>query len=243
MPISVKTTTNEAPDERARARTLLGAALGFRDCPPAVLDQLVAHGQLRRLRSGEFCVRRGDPVQHLWMVVSGLLEGSVFRSDGQRHLTGLIMPGSFHGLMSAVDGRVASHDMSARERSTVLAIPVELIRELRAREPSLVLAFERQIVFRARIVGERLMADAGMELLMRVASMLCNLAELYGESAGPAVKLAVKLSQSDLADWLGMSRQRVNFALKQLEADGLIVLHYSKLTITDLPRLKACASG
>ncbi|MBP8308126.1 MAG: winged helix-turn-helix domain-containing protein [Burkholderiaceae bacterium] len=45
--------------------------------------------------------------------------------------------------------------------------------------------------------------------------------------------LEMKISQADLGDWLGVSRQRANFAVQKLRADGLITLGYSNITIID----------
>jgi hypothetical protein len=96
-------------------------------------------------------------------------------------------------------------------------------------------------VFRARLLFQRLTADPGVPLDVRTAEMLGSLASLYGRPAGSGVELAVKLSQFDLADWLGMSRQRVNFAFKSLEDAGLIQLRYSAISIIDLAALEARA--
>lgn len=237
MTASVKTSTkpeDSGQSLRRQARALAGRALGFRDCPAAVLDELVALGLLRTVSRGSYLVRRGDPHQHAWLVVSGLLEGSTLHANGHRHLLGLVLPGDFVSLMGAVDEEPHSHDLGARVDSVVLGLPGPQLRALRQREPSVVLACERQIIYRNRLMYERLAADPGIALEGRVARMLCLLAQLYGQVADNRVTFEVRLSQADLADWLGLSRQRVNFALKALEAEGLIDLHYSTLVILDL---------
>ena len=246
METSVKTETkiSEALKEmRAKARALLDSVLGFRDCPAAVLDELAEQGELRHIAKGEFIQHQGDPTTHVIMVVTGLLEGSLVRQEGQRHLFGLVPPGGFAGLMAVVDGRPVTHGLSAREPSVLMMFPLEFLHALRLREPSLVLACERQIVSRARLVTERLSVDPGVHLEARVASMLCMLAGLHGQREEQGITFAVKFSQMDLADWLGLSRQRVNFALKQLESDRLVRLEYSKLTILDPEGLHQRARG
>lgn len=246
MPVSVKSTTKPAPSAqtlRALARQLAGQALGFSDCPAEVLDELVALGQLRHLKRGEYAVHRGDAPAHVWLVVSGLFESSTQRADGHRHLLGLALPGDFFALMALVDGHSHSHDLTVREDSVAMLFAREGLQALRKREPSLVLACELQIAYRSRLLFERLAADPGVPLEVRAAGMLQTLATLYGRAAGSSVTLDVKLSQSDLADWLGLSRQRVNFALKQLEAEGLIALHYSSLTILDAEGLRQKAGS
>lgn len=84
-------------------------------------------------------------------------------------------------------------------------------------------------------------ADPGTPLDVRAARMLCMLAELYGQHDGMRGQFDLRLSHTDLADWLGLSRQRVNFALKQLQDAGLIDQHYAALTVLDLDGLSARA--
>lgn len=244
MSSTVKTTTKPAPSAqslRALAREVVGRSPSFHDCPPEVLDELVGLGHLQHLPRGAFAARRGDAHRQAWLVVQGIVESSALHADGHRHLVGLALPGDFVALKGVVDGRPEAHDLCARDEVVLMAFETQAFQALRLRRPALVLACERQMTYRFRIAVERLAADPATPLDERVAATLQMLAELYGRPEGGRVVFNVKLSQSDLADWLGLSRQRVNFALKQLEADGLIDLHYATLTITDPAGLAAKA--
>jgi CRP-like cAMP-binding protein len=227
----------------ALARTCLGAARGFRDSPGPVLDQLVAAGQVRALGRGEFAVRRGDPGDTVLMVVSGVMESSVLHLDGSRHLVGLAMPGDFFGLIVLADRGDQVHDLIARQDATVLAISTVDFLALRGREPSLVLACERHLAHRTRLLFERLAADANVPLKSRVARSLLTLGELYGRPRTGTGALAINVSQTDLADWLGMSRQRVNFVLRRLAEERLIEPGYHAIVIVDPQGLAACATA
>ena len=226
-------------DHKFEARRVIGQALGFSDCPPDVLDELVAAGQLKRLVPGEHLSQRGDRSEHVGLVVTGLLEVSALRVDGHRHFVGLVVPGDFCGVFSFIGELPHPHNMVAREPTELLMIANHVLQRLRTQHPSVVLACERHLARRLHFLFERLYADPGLPLESRVASMLVMVGRLYGQKVGPHIELAFKLSQTDLADWLGLSRQRMNFALKQLESERLIRLHYSILTITDPAGLAA----
>lgn len=221
---------------------MLARAVGFRDCEVPALDALLQAGQIRHLARGEYAVRRGDPARSAWLVVQGLLEGSITHSDGHRHLLGLLLPGDFFSLMGVVDNGGAEYDVSAREASVALVMPLTQLRELRARYPSVTRACEQQFVFRARLFQKRSAVDPGVSLDARAAGMLNLLATVYGNPCPEGIEFSVRLTQSDMADWLGLSRQRMNFVLKQLEAEGLIRLQYSSLVIVDPVRLAARAN-
>ena len=119
----------------------------------------------------------------------------------------------------------------------MLLIPGETIRSLRELDPALTRAFERQLAFRSRMLYERLASDPSMQLELRLARLLQTLSVIYGLKRPEGVLLQMKIAQSDLGDWLGVSRQRANFAVQQLRKDGLIELRYSTITITDPGKL------
>ncbi len=240
---SVKPPTGEErPVWREQALALLARALGFRDCAPTTLHALVDAGVWRSLARGEVLARRGEPFDNLCLVVAGSLEASLLRHDGHRHLVGLLQPGDVLGMISMQDHLGHVNDLSARANATVvLRIPGPEIRRLRQADPALPRAFEQQLAFRSRMLYERLASDPSMPLELRLVRLLQTLREVYGQPVPQGVLLQLKISQSDLGDWLGVSRQRANFAVQQLRKDGMIELRYSTITITDPQRLAACA--
>jgi CRP-like cAMP-binding protein len=234
---------SQSPDATLRvARSLLGRALGFRDCQPSTLDAMVGAGRLRRLGKGEWLGRRGEPFSMLCVLVEGSLETSITRRDGRRHLISFLQPGDLLGMISSLDGLGHVNDLRGRGAATVLLlIPSQAIDALRPRDPALGRAFELQLAFRSRLLYERLAADPSMPLDARMARMLSSLSVLYGRPGPEGVLLDLKISQSDLGDWLGVSRQRANFTAQKLRGQGLIHLGYSTITIADPEGLRRFA--
>ncbi len=222
---------------------MLNRSLGMRDCRPETLDALVELGHMRSLGKGELFLSQGDPFDMLCMVVEGSLEVSLSRQDGHRHLISFLQPGDLAGLMCLIDGLGHVNDLRARHSTSLLLVPGDDTRRLRQTDPALGFAFERQLVFRSRLLYERLSADPSMPLEARLARLLHLLIGLYGRPSNGKVMLDMKVSQTDLADWLGVSRQRINFVIQELERAGLISLSYSKITITDPPGLAARSLG
>ena len=241
---SVKFPTKEAvPSKAVLARALLGRILGFRDCPAEVLDELVSSGRMHEFTKGECVVRRGDAFDRLGLLVTGSLESTMTRHDGHRHLAAILQPGDVVGLIPILDGLGNVNDLWTRTPSAMLLIPGAQIRQLRSRQPSLVLAFERQLAFRSRLLYERLSADPGVPLINRLANMLQIFVTLYGLPRDSEVVLDMKLSQTDLADWLGVTRQSINAAVKALELEGILSSRYSSVTIRDSAKLAAMAAS
>jgi CRP-like cAMP-binding protein len=246
MPDSVKSTTNCAEprvnpghDWRAEALALLRGSTGFDACPASVLDRLMDAGTPRRLRRGAYAVRRGDLFETTGMLLRGTLDGSITDAQGRRHLTGPLLPGDWYSMLCVIDGRPHQHDVSAREDSIVVSFPAQALRALKDAEPSFLSALAVRIAMRTRRLFDRVAADPGVPVEVRTARMLVTLGEMHQQNPHhPSRGLHVPLSQSDLADWLGLSRQRTNFALRQLEAEGLVALAYAGLDILNLQGLR-----
>ena len=71
----------------------------------------------------------------------------------------------------------------------------------------------------------------------RLARLLNMYGRLYGHERGGEVLLDMKLTQADLADLMGVSRQSINAAVNQLVRAGLIRLSYSTVTIVSIAGL------
>ena len=233
-------TTSAKSKDKDLGLSLLRNTLGFRDCATATLDALVREGRLRSYGKGETVVRRGEPFDCLCLIVRGSIETSLNARDGHRHLISFLLPGAVAGMISVIDGLGHVNDMIAREAQTlVLLMAGDAVRSLRSRDPSLVRAFETHLAFRSRLLYERLDTHPGIDLPTRMARMVVLLARLHGVNGAAGITLPLKMSQADYADLLGVTRQRVNYALKQLRETGLIQVDRSCITVSDLDRLLA----
>lgn len=224
------------------ARKTLGETLGFAGCFPHTLDGLVAAASVSRLGKGEALALRGQPFDALGLIVQGSLETRIINHDGHRHLISFLQPGDVVGIISVLDGLGHINDLIARGSDTVvLRMPGSTVREFRENDPGLGRAFELQLAFRSRLLHERLAADSAMSIEARVARLLLTLSNLYGEQRPGGLVLKIKVSQADLADWLGVSRQSVNTVLQRLNTQGVIRVSYSTLTVADVEGLRQLA--
>lgn len=236
-PISRSPVTDMQTSGKSIAMTHLRQGLGFRNCEPDVIDALVTAGHVRQLGKGEFLVRRGEPFDALCLVIEGSLEASVTYADGRHHLFAYLNAGDIGGIMSLLDGMPHTNDLCARDNLTrVLLVSGSQFRVLRDRFATIARAMELQLAYRARLLHERTMGDHNMPLDVRLARMLHVFAALGGRRQ-PGGMVVMKMTQADIGNLLGVSRQRANFAAQQLKQDNLIAINYSELTIIDVDGL------
>ncbi len=221
------------------ARSLLTRCLGFKDCQPETLDGLMSIASLRLLSKGEVLAHHHQAFDFLCLVVEGSLEASLLRADGHRHLIHFLQPGDLVGVINLIDRQGQVNDLASRFAETsVLLIPGDPVRTLRAKSPDLSYAFEIQMAFRSRLLYERLVSDSSLSFESRLTRLLLTLVNLYGLERPEGILLDVRISQADLADWLGVSRQRVNLAVQLLKSEALIEMSYSSIVVTDISALK-----
>ena len=223
------------------ARALFGRA--FIDCPEDVLDRVFAASTLRNYETGEYVVRRNMESANFQLVVSGELESSVTYASGHRHLFGFLRQGDSSGVAFLVSGGKHLFDHIARVNTTLLLTPNSaLLKEMQG-QPALCLSLLRQLSTRTEVKYAQVTLDPSVPLATRLAWAIQTLGRLHGHRRGDSIVLDMKLSQSDIADWLGVSRQHLNPHLKQLEKNGVISLGRASLIILDPDQLSTLASN
>jgi len=228
---------------RAIARNHLAASIGFCDCPLSTLETLVAGGRLRVLDKDEHLIRKDDLFDMLAVVVQGSLNFSQMRPDGQRYLVGMQCTGDTIGYVPMVNGSPYPYDTYARSNDTqILLIPGELFRRLRPLDPSVGRAIEMQLAYRMQLAYAKMNRDAGQSIEVRLAHTLILWAKRYGKERPEGIDIEERISQEDLSDVLGASRQRVNFALNKLKQANLLEMRYSAIRIRDIEALQKFAS-
>ena len=239
--MSVKTATPQSSaDYFPKVRTALAASPGFDGCSLLTLDALIEQGQIRRLGLNEALTRGGNSFDYMSIVLRGSLEASLMRHDGHRHLIYFVQPGELAGLIGLVDQGPHLYDMRAVIANTVVfLVPGAAVRLAAEQDASLSRALALHLAFRSRLLHERLVSDPSLSLELRVGKLLVTLARLHGSPNANGIRVDVKMSQGDLADWLGVSRQRINFAIQKLRKDGLIEHRRAVFHILDPSRLEA----
>jgi CRP/FNR family transcriptional regulator, cyclic AMP receptor protein len=212
----------------------------FRGLPAATLERMAALATQRGYRRGEIVFAAGDAGDALFGVVSGRIRISAGNSDGREIYFNVMMPGDTFGEIAMLDGGPRTATATATEAAELVSIRREPIFELLGREPKAALEL-------LRLCGERLRWTSGLlqdavflDAPARLAKRLLSLSELHGEdSAGGRV---VRISQEELASFLGVSRQAVNEQLQGWKATGWVALGRGTVTVRDAAALKALVS-
>ncbi|WP_077037421.1 Crp/Fnr family transcriptional regulator [Pelomonas sp. KK5] len=206
----------------------------FAALEPAVLERLAARSRVLTLRPGESLARRGEPQTRLSIVLAGGLEIAIHGRDGKRHVVRHLHEREVFGLIPVLDDGASVHDADAHGLTEVLQIPREALLAELATQPALAMGLMRLMCQRFRQLYELFSVQHLLPINARVAHLLMNLINLepQGPQAAPA-DIEVHLTQTELSDMLGVSRQSLSIELKKLEREGLIRLAHAKCVIAD----------
>lgn len=184
---------------------------------------------------GDLVCRIGRPPTYWFGVVAGLLKMSNDNADGTSMTYSGLPPGGWFGEGTALKREPYRYNIQALRKSVVAGLPVDDFHWL----------LDHSIGFN-RFVMNQLNERLGQFIAAREADRLNNpdvrvarnLAALFNPVLFPGVGELLRITQQELAYLIGLSRQRVNEALRTLEAQGAIRVEYGGLRVIDLAALR-----
>lgn len=227
----------------AHHRAALMSDPWFAELPAPVRDEMVRRSRERRVAAGQRLFSRGDRAEGGWF---GLVEGSIRISgttlEGRESVLIFVEPGRWFGETSVIDGLQRTHDAEAHLPSLLLVVSPPDFEEMLATLPGLSRALLRLAHWKLRLAYIALEELATQPLEPRLARQLLGLARAYGSSEPDGMRIELHLPQEMLGQLMGVSRQRVNLALKDWEAKGLIRQRYGRIVVADRLGLQEIAS-
>ena len=189
---------------------------------------------------GDYVCRVGRPVTYWFGVISGLLKMSSDNESGQTMTFTGVPPGGWFGEGTVLKRESYRYNIQPLRPSVVAGLPVDAFHWL----------IDHSLGFNQFIMNQ-LNERLGQFIAAREIDRLSNpeikvarsLASLFNPVLFPGVGETLRITQQELAYLAGLSRQRVNEALKTLEALGLIRVEYGGLRILDMEGLKRSMFG
>jgi CRP-like cAMP-binding protein len=216
---------------RLSLEQLLEGSAWFVALEPRVRDQVRADIREQNVAIGQFLARRGETQTHWYGVLEGLLKWSSSSPDGRSVTLGGLSVGSWFGEGSLLRGTPRPADIIALRHSRIAALPLETFHWLHQTQ----LSFNH---FLLQQMNERLhwfMGDYSAHRLLDVDHQVARaLSGLFHPLFHPRGGKHLQISQEEIANLAGVSRQRCNSALTRLKEAGYIQVEYGGVTVNDL---------
>jgi CRP/FNR family cyclic AMP-dependent transcriptional regulator len=169
----------------------------------------------------------GEIGDSLYMIQSGRVKIFIGDEDGREIILKLMGAGHFFGEMAMIDQQPRSASVTTLEPSVFLILSHAAFELCVERAPRIANMVLRILAQRVREADRKIGTLALMDVYGRVASMLLELAV----PANGKLVVTEKLSQQDLANMVGASREMVNRILKDLSDRGFILVESKSITI------------
>lgn len=195
-----------------------------------------------RLRPVEFTrghvfFTQGEPGQQLYFLLAGKVKLCRRAPDGRESLFGVLGPSDIFGELSVFDPGPRSCTAIAIGDVCVAPLDRDALRQWIVERPAIAERLLRVLARRARRTDEQLSNLALNDVPARVARQLLRLAEQFGVQEGGAVRLTHGLTQEELGQLVGSSRETVNKALSDFGQRRWIRAEGNSLVILDSERL------
>lgn len=191
----------------------------FRGLDPSIVNELGPRAVTRTVRKGAVLFRKGNQGSSLCVLVSGAMRVDTPSEGGRSAVFNLILPGEIFGEIAALDGGIRSADVVAIERSEVMVIDRREVIPVLQRYPELALRFIEILCARIRHTSEQVEDIVFLDLSGRLAKVLLF---LHQKVAAESTQARIRVTQREISQMIGASRESTNKKLRQWERARLL---------------------
>ncbi|WP_156679039.1 Crp/Fnr family transcriptional regulator [Sphingomonas profundi] len=208
-------------------------------CTPEELTDLLSIASVCKMKSGEEVLAQGEEGNALVVVLQGVMRVSMIAPNGHEIVLDYAEPGAVLGEIAMLDGRPRTASATAMYAGRYLKVSRTATEGFIERHPKVALAMMRDLARRLRETDTTIESDRAFAAGPRLARFLKRLTEQ--KTAGH--KLAGDLSQGELGNFVGMSRENINRQLASWSEQGVIELAHGKIRIIDSQYLASIAES
>jgi CRP-like cAMP-binding protein len=226
--MALQTTDRPRPDVLDK-RLLLRSHPLFKELSDAIIDRIISHALTRKVKKGTVLFRKGDPGSNLYAVCAGAIRISAPSELGKDAIFNLITPGEIFGEIALLDGGQRTADAVAIESCDLMVLErrdfIPLVREY----PDIAMRLIEVLCHRLRRTTEQVEDVMFLGLSSRLAKALLY---LHQRSPAEAPREAIRVTQREISQMIGVSRESANKQLRdwerrkwlKLERGGVIIL-------------------
>ena len=180
----------------------------------------------------------GDIGDRLYVIVDGKVKLGRASGDGRENLLAILGPGEMFGELSLFDPGPRNATVTAVADTTLIGLGNEDLTAWLSGRPDVARQLLRALARRLRRTNENLADLVFSDVPGRVAKALLDLSERFGRPTEDGLRVAHDLTQEELAQLVGASRETVNKALADFASRGWLRLEARAVVLMDIERLR-----
>jgi CRP-like cAMP-binding protein len=202
---------------------------------------VAAAGRSRTYPAGSVVFLAGDDPRQVFVIQRGRLKLTRAALDGREVLIELRGPGEVIGELGAVDDVPRSATATVVQSMEAIVVPAPRFRQLLAERGTVALAVLTTVADRLRASAQRRLESGTSDAMARLCRRLVELSADVEPNAAGVVEIPSLLTQQELAEWIGTSRDAVVLVLRQLRERGWVATGRRRITVLDLAAVRRAA--
>jgi CRP/FNR family transcriptional regulator, cyclic AMP receptor protein len=199
---------------------------------------LASQMEEQRLQRGQHVFIEGELGDRLYVVLDGKVKLVHTAPDGRESVLAVLGPGEMFGELSLFDPGPRASTATALTDATVSGLGRSALRPWLTGRPEVAEALLQALAARLRRTSEAMGDLVFSDVPGRVAKALLDLSEKFGSHTPEGLLVAHDMTQEELAQLVGASRETVNKALADFAARGWVQLESRAVIIIDVDRLE-----
>jgi CRP/FNR family cyclic AMP-dependent transcriptional regulator len=223
------------------AQRLLGACSLFSGLASTERAALVGRARIRTFDAGQTIFQMGSPGNSMMAVLTGTIRISIPSPDGKEIVLAILQAGEVFGEIALLDGKERTADAKAITESSLAVLERNDVLAFLERNPSSWIKLVEVLCERLRRTDRQISELALLQLPVRLAKALLRLVD-DGTSAESRVG-EIQLSQRELGNFVGASRESVNKCLSDWQRAGVIRVEENVIALIDREALEQLAQS
>lgn len=221
------------------ARRSLSECILFRGLNPDERKVLVAQARIRNFSAGDTIFLMGSSGDSMMAVLQGTVRISVPSVEGKEIVLAILQPGELLGEIALLDGKERTADARAMSDCSLAILERRAVLAFLERYPSGMLSLIEVLCGRLRNSDQRIAEMVFLDLPARLAKALLRMSSV----ANGRTTTRIHLSQRELGNIVGSSRESINKCLRDWQRSGIVRIDENKITIAKRAALKALSDA
>jgi CRP/FNR family transcriptional regulator, cyclic AMP receptor protein len=223
------------------ARRLLGECFLFRGLEPEARNALFGRLHIRSYAAGETVFLMGSAGDSMMAVLSGSVRISVPSPDGKEIVLAILQTGEVFGEIALLDGKDRTADARAMTPCSLATLERREVLAFLERHPKTWAKLVEVLCTRLRNTDQHIAELALLELPTRLAKALLRLAHIDGRPTNGHAPLQIQLSQRELGNICGATRESINKCLRGWQRRGIVQIEESLIKVANRTALEELA--
>lgn len=207
------------------------------DLPENLIDILIAHSELKTYSAGEIVFAAGDKAEYVYLIKQGRVKICHFAHNGSSVTLLIHTKGEMLGLGAVIDDSVlAIYGVAARDNTQLWRISARDFLHLLETNHEFSRSVTTVLARRMKALDTQILHQVSIRAKDRITVILFDLAIKQGVEDNGRVK--IKITQQEIADFLGACRQTTTSMLHGLKEKGLIDIKKGYIFVNDLKALQ-----